>query len=143
MFSCIDGLCAIRNHRCSNALGLVFALTFQDAEHDCFASAPPPALKVLPPSIALVHESRFATDEGFIDFNFAAELSARQIVLHSEPDSMHHVPRGFLRDSEIAANFVTGYSVFAIREEPSQQATCLSRAENPQRSFRSWKRIDG
>ena len=47
---------------------------------------------------ALVHVSRFAADESFVHFDFAAEFAAEEFILHGKPDAVEHEPCGLLSD---------------------------------------------
>src|SRR5262249_32163738 len=57
---------------------------------------------------ARVHESRSTTDERFVHFHFATRTAHpnKVLVVHGEPDAVHHVPCGLLSDAEGASNFV-------------------------------------
>ena len=61
-----------------------------------------------------VHVTRLAADEGFIYLYFAAEL-VECLALRSQPDSMEHKPRRFLRDAKSAVKFPGGYAVLESR----------------------------
>jgi hypothetical protein len=64
-----------------------------------------------------MHIAGKAANEGFIDFNFPAQLPA-VIILQGKPDAMHHEPCCFLSDSKIASNFITANSILAITQHP-------------------------
>jgi hypothetical protein len=68
--------------------------------------------------LADVHIAGKSADEGFIDFNFAAQLSAI-IILKCEPDAVHHEPRGFLSHAKPASYFITANSILAASQHPN------------------------
>lgn len=67
-------------------------------------------------SFRLVHISRFAADEGFIHFHFAAVLP-----LLREPDSMEQEPRALLGDAKSAGDFTTADAVPAVQNHPGRR----------------------
>jgi uncharacterized repeat protein (TIGR03803 family) len=73
------------------------------------------------PALALrdVHVSCLAPDEGFVYFDFAANLGTKEIVLHYEPDAMEHEPCRFLSDLNITCNLIAADAVLAVGDEPS------------------------
>ena len=59
----------------------------------------------------------FAADERLVRFDLARE-HRRVRVLHRLADAVQHEPRGFLRHTERATQFVRRGSVFRVREQP-------------------------
>src|SRR6266404_111418 len=69
---------------------------------------------------ALVHESRCATNESFIYFDFlAAPTNLHGLFgVHRKANAVHHVPGRFLRDAESACNLIGTDTVLAVRQHP-------------------------
>lgn len=67
------GFGAIRYHRSAQLVGIAFSLTLQNAENNRLASSAA-ALQILAATVVLVHVARFAADEGFVNFDFAASF---------------------------------------------------------------------
>ena len=65
-----------------------------------------------------MHVAGKPADEGFINFNFSAKLSAALLILQRQPNAVHHEPCGFLSDAKTFANFITTDSVLVIRNHP-------------------------
>jgi len=65
-----------------------------------------------------MHIASKATNEGFIDFDFPAQLPAI-IILQGKPDAMHHEPCSFLSNPEAASYFITANSILAITQHPN------------------------
>ena len=66
-----------------------------------------------------VHVASLAADEGFVNFDFAAQ-SPEGFILQGETDAVHHKPCGPLSDSERPAHFVGTNPVFAVGQHPSR-----------------------
>lgn len=64
-----------------------------------------------------VHVSRFATDKGFVYFDFAGEFAAI-FVLQRKPNPMEHVPCTLLSDSERAVNLPRANAILHIGLHP-------------------------
>jgi hypothetical protein len=64
-----------------------------------------------------VHVTCFAPDEGFVRFNLSAQFFKRA-ALHRKTYAMRHEPCGLLRNLQVASEFITADSVFAIDNEP-------------------------
>ena len=54
-----------------------------------------------------VHVASLAADEGFVNFDFAAQLAAEGFILQGQTNAMQHEPSGFLGNIEIASEFAT------------------------------------
>jgi len=68
-----------------------------------------------------VHVSRFAADERFVYFDFAAtatEFGAKEIILDSKAKTLQHEPCGLLCDSQSAVNLHAANTVLAIDQQP-------------------------
>ena len=70
--------------------------------------------------LVLVHESRLAADESFVNFNMAAASAklATFVALHSKTDSVKHEPCCLLRDTQGAVNFPRRNAILAIGDHP-------------------------
>ena len=64
-----------------------------------------------------VHVASLAADEGFVNFDFSAEL-AEVLILQGQTNAMEHEPCGLLSYAEIAGEFTTADSVLAVGEQP-------------------------
>ncbi len=64
-----------------------------------------------------MHVAGLAADERLIDFNVAADFPARRI-LHRQPDTVEHEPRGLLRDAKGAVDFPRADAVLAVGDHP-------------------------
>src|SRR5208283_3259983 len=67
-------------------------------------------------ALVLVHVARLATDEGLIDFHFAAQLAA--LTLHREPDAVKHEPCGFLSYTDGAMNLPRTNAILTVSDHP-------------------------
>jgi hypothetical protein len=79
-------------------------------------------------ALRLVHVSRLAADESFVNLNGAvgaADLPARILVLHSEPNPMQHEPSSLLRNSQRAVNLPRANTVLAVRNHPHHRQPLL------------------
>src|SRR5271157_768257 len=94
------------------------AATLQGSHDDSLVSETLTHASDAPSVNILVHVPGLATDKSFVGFNFAAKLASEVFILHSEPDAMQHEPCSLLGDLQIALNFPTTDSVFAIGDEP-------------------------
>lgn len=56
-------------------------------------ATPPPLRWSLLTFVGFVHVAGFAADIRLVNFDFARELAAFVVVLHSQPDAMEHKPR--------------------------------------------------
>ena len=65
-----------------------------------------------------VHVTGLAADEGFVYFDFTAEL-ATVVVLMGQTYAMEHEPSGLLSNPKCATYFVAGDAVLAIGDEPN------------------------
>src|ERR1035438_9239217 len=87
--------------------------------HDCGfvfgASSGDPAF-----AFADMHVPRFAADESFVRFHFGAGATHLHegLGLYCKANTVHHEPRRFLSDAEVAPDFVTADAVLAIDQEP-------------------------
>src|SRR5438874_10707254 len=68
----------------------------------------------------LVHESRLAADESFVNFNLRATATdfGFGTVLHSQTDAMEHEPRTLLSNADGPRDLVGANAVPAIGEHP-------------------------
>src|SRR5205823_3332783 len=66
----------------------------------------------------LVHVARFAADESLVNFNMAAQLTARLIILQPKSDSLQHEPSGLLRYLDRAVNFPRANAILTVSEHP-------------------------
>jgi nitrilase len=64
-----------------------------------------------------MHVAGFATDEGFVGFDFAREL-CNGAVMHYGADAMEHVPCRLLSDADRAGEFAGANTVLAVAEQP-------------------------
>lgn len=104
----------VRNNYRSN-----FAVTFKQSHNGHLSFKACRAFKSAGLNAA-VHVPRFAADERLIYFDAAAQLLCKRSSLHSEPDSVDHKPRGFLRDADGSVDFVRTNPVFAIGDHPNR-----------------------
>lgn len=82
--------------------GLVFAASTSDA---LFA-------------FRLVHIAGLPADEGFIYFDFPAQLAAALFTLLSKPDAVEQKPRGLLGYTERPRDFTTANTVLCVLKHP-------------------------
>ena len=80
------------------------------------------------------------SNEGLIDFDFAADLGTKEIVLHYHSDAMQHEPCGLLSNLHITSNLVAANSVFAVGDEPSCGEPFV---ERDRRIFHDGTNLDG
>src|SRR5258708_5626924 len=71
-----------------------------------------------PLAFTQVHVSRFAANEGFVYFNFAAQLGAEKIVLHRKANPLKHEPCRLLGNLHVAGDLVAANTVLAIGKHP-------------------------
>ncbi len=88
----------------ADAARIIFAMTFKQPHDGDLARAA--GSRDCCRATILVHETSEATDKSFVGFYFTLHLleTAR---LYRAPNPMIHEPRGFLRDAQIAGDFVT------------------------------------
>src|SRR5579863_3404502 len=91
------------------------SLALKQAEHDSLAHRP--TAFDLFRSLVRVHKSCFATDEGFVGFDFAGHFVDAARV-HGVTDSVRHKPCRSLSDLEIAGHFVAANAVLAVPYQP-------------------------
>src|ERR1022692_308693 len=106
------GFGAILYHGSPNGLAAL-----QDAQHHGF-SASVAAFGLRARLAVLVHVSRLTAHEGFINFDFAADLAAVVLILHCGPNPMVQEPRGFLGDADGPPDFATTDSVLGVHNLP-------------------------
>ncbi len=102
-----------------NDIGVNLAPALQDAHHSGLALHS--AVGNLLAAFISVHESRRATDESFVDFDFlaaSAELYGL-LLMQGKTNAVHHEPCGLLSDSESASDFVGTDSVLGVHDEPN------------------------
>src|ERR1044072_5586480 len=87
-------------------------VTLQKTKHCDLANASTSAL-----TFASMHVSGLAADIGLIGLDAALHFLHRA-VLHRKTDAVKHEPRGLLRDSNRAVQFVGTDSVFGVSDEP-------------------------
>ena len=68
-----------------------------------------------------VHIASLAADEGLVSFNFAGQLAAAVLILHSESDALKHEPCGLLSHADGAVEFVAADSVLAVGKMPHSE----------------------
>jgi len=68
-------------------------------------------------TLRLMHIAGLAADEGFVDLNLAAQLTA-PLALLSKSDPVKHKPRGLLGDAQGAGDLARANAVLAIQDEP-------------------------
>lgn len=73
--------------------------------------------QIEPLPFARVHVAGFAADEGFVDFDGAAEL-VEGLRLNRHPEPVQHEPCGFLGNAQVAGDFVAADAVLAVHEQP-------------------------
>src|SRR3989442_6751650 len=66
----------------------------------------------------LVHVASFATDEGLVRFDFAAQFASEEFILYCKPNAMEHEPCGLLTYLHVTGNLVTANSILAVGDEP-------------------------
>src|ERR1035438_1558255 len=115
-FALQDTLATIRHDHCTNV-----SAALKDAHNGSLVFSASPS----DPTLALcdVHVPRFAADESFVNFDFAAiaaELYERT-RLHGKANPMHHEPSGFLSDTECSGDFVGANAVLAANDEPQSR----------------------
>jgi hypothetical protein len=88
--------------------------------------------------------ARFATDEGFVRFDFSVQLAA-VLGLKRKPQTRQHEPRGFLGDTERARQFVTADAILAVGEQPERgkpllkaDSRILKDGSDLERELRPW-----
>src|SRR5580692_1641600 len=106
-----DNLGAVRDDRSADT-----SIAFEHSQHDSLTSFLIFLLKANSP--ALVHIANLPADEGFIDFDLAVKHSAGQFILHGEPNSVPHEPRGFLSDAKSSMELPGAIPVLAIGNHP-------------------------
>jgi len=74
-----------------------------------------------------VNVAGFATNEGFVGFNFAGEQS-EPTFSQSEAKTMSHEPSGLLGYAQVASELTGANSILAINHEP-QSGKPLLKAE--------------
>ena len=65
-----------------------------------------------------MHIARLATNEGFIHFDFSAQLAAALLALLSKADAVEQKPRGLLGDAQRPSDFATTDPVLGVLEHP-------------------------
>src|SRR6476659_3982031 len=94
-----------------------FSATLQSTDNDGFCSG---ILYAFAPAFFGMHVTRFAADESFIDFNFAAGAAKlyEGTALDCKADAMQHEPSRLLSDAQSAMNFIRANAILAANEEP-------------------------
>jgi hypothetical protein len=103
---------AARNHTCANLPATL--KNSHDGSLVLGACASDPALPLTD-----VHVPRFAADEGFIYFDFAAELGPKEVVLHRKANPMQHEPCRLLGNLHVTGNLVATNAILAVSDHPS------------------------
>src|SRR3990167_3054117 len=113
-----DFLMQGRASRCFDNVRANLTLALQNPHDDCFTSSTSSAdascLNVL------VHVSRLAADVSLVNFNFAAELSAR-LTLQRKTNALKHEPSRLLANSSGATDFVTRNAILAVCQHPHRK----------------------
>ena len=95
--------------------GYDFTAALHHTEGDFFILAP--RASDLSGPLVFVHVPGLTSDEGFIYFDFPAQLIEGPI-LHRKPDAVKHEPCGLLGDAKPAMDFIAAHTVFAVDDEP-------------------------
>jgi hypothetical protein len=90
-------------------------------------------------TLILMHEARETTNHTFVNFYFARQLAAL-LILHGEPDTMEHEPRGFLSNSDGTVNLPRTNPVPVIRDHPHRSQPLV---ETEWRIFKDSSGLDG
>lgn len=90
-------------------------------------------------ALVLVHETRFATDEGLINFDFARQLSSI-LALHCKSDAMEHEPRSLLSYAYGAMNLPRTNPVLTVCDHPHSSQPLV---ETKRRIFKDRPALDG
>src|ERR1039457_5056503 len=102
---------AIVNHE-----GPHFPATLDHAHNDSLVLAAGPGDALF--TFRLMHVTRFAADEGFVYFNFPAQLTAALFALLSKADTMKQEPCGLLSNAERPRYLATTDTVLGILKHP-------------------------
>jgi hypothetical protein len=106
-------------NRADSDLGAFVFSAIQHAEYSLFAEAASASLESFL-TFAPVHRASLRANVCFVNFNrfaFTAKLLNRA-VLESEANTVSHVPRGLLRDTESAVQFIAADSVLRVGDQP-------------------------
>src|ERR1017187_3381507 len=93
-----------------------FAATFQHPQHDCLPAA---ALVWHGLAFGLVHVLDLASDESFVDLDWAGTANLAAGFDHRHPQPMQHEPRRLLRDLDVLRQFIGADAVLTIRQHPT------------------------
>jgi hypothetical protein len=104
-------LSAIVNHERAN-----IATTFNHPHNDGFVLSASAGDALL--AFCLVHIAGFAADEGFVNFDFPAQLPAALLALLSKADAMEQKPSGLLGDAERPRYLATADTVLRVLKHP-------------------------
>src|SRR5665213_1339999 len=93
------------------------AAALQDGRDDSLTFSTSTALDLSGLHIA-VHIAGLTADESLVYFYFTRELTARVLVLHCEPRTLQHEPRGFLRYTHRSVNLPRANAILAVDDQP-------------------------
>jgi len=106
---------AVRDDASPNRAMTVWPMPSQETKHGGLVDSTCPG--DLGDTLVFVHVTGLATDECFVHFNLPTEWDG-ELVLHSEPDAMHHEPSGLLGDAQGATDFIGGNAILVIDDHP-------------------------
>jgi len=101
---------ALGNYLCAD-----FTTTLNESERRSFVFPTSPGDFLF--AFELVHVAGESTDESLVNFYFSAQLPAI-FTPQCKAKAVNHKPSGFLSDAEIASNFATTDSIFAVNDQP-------------------------